>query len=190
MLNGRVYGARKHHRANFFDNISDKEPDFVEWGYGGMGSVRAGGMWAKVQSDRKFFDGHGDERGRRAASNSVADDEDDGSGMGWVKKRREERERKKREEQAAQEAASTTNAEFAQTVVSAPALAATAHTSNFVLVDHDITTVTPTPPRPEDDDDSSDEEDEEVEDELSSMEQEDEADQVGLLIPFHHISGS
>lgn len=186
MLNGRVYGARKHHRANLFDNIPDEEPEFVEWGYGGMGSVGAGGVWAKVQSDRKFFDGGG-ERGRRGASNSGADAEDDGSGMGWVKKRREERERKKREEQAAQQVASKTNA------ISAPAPvsdAATAHASDSVLVGHDITTVTPAPLRPEDDDDSSDEGDEEVEDESSSTEQEDDADEVGLLVPSHYISSS
>src|SRR6267142_509416 len=186
MLNGRVYGARKHHRANLFDNIPDEEPEFVEWGYGGMGSVAAGGVWAKVQSDRKFFDGHGGERGRRGASDSGGDAEDDGSGMGWVKKRREERERKKREEQVAQEAASKTNAGSAPTVASAPvADTATAHTADSVSVDHDITTVTPAPPRPEDDDDSSDEGDEEVGDESSSTEQEDDADEVGLLIPFH-----
>lgn len=178
MLNGRVYGARKHHRANLFDNIPDEEPEFVEWGYGGMGSVGAGGVWAKVQSDRKFFDGHGSERGRREESNSGADAEDDGSGMGWVKKRREERERKKREEQAAQEAASKTNAMSAPTVVSAPvADAATAHTPDSVSVVHDITTVTPALPRLEDDDDSSDEGDEEVEDESSSTEQDDDADE-------------
>jgi hypothetical protein len=184
MLNGRVYGARKHHRSNLFDNIPDDEPKFVEWGYGGMGSVHAGGMWSKVQSDRKFFDGHADERGRRGGSHSAAD-EDDGSGMGWVKKRREERERKKREEQSAQEAASKTDAKSELTVVSASVTdAATADTSSPVCVDHNITTVTPALPRPEDEDDSSDESDEEVEDESSSTEQEDdEADQVCLLAP-------
>jgi hypothetical protein len=185
MLNGRVYGARKHHRTNPFDNIPDKEPEFVEWGYGGMGSVRAGGMWTKVQSDGTFFDGHGHERGRSGAPNSGADDEDDGSGMVWLKKRRAERELKKREEQAAQEAAIKTNAGSMHTV--GPALvteAPTAQTPNPVSVDHDVTTVMPAPLRPEDDDDSSDDGDEEVEDESSGAEQDDdEADPVRSSSP-------
>lgn len=81
MLNGRVYG-RSRVRAT---QSEDREPEFVEWGYGGMGSNRgssASSAYAKVQS------GH---------TNVVAEDDDDGSGMGWVRKRREAREREKRE---------------------------------------------------------------------------------------------
>ncbi|PBK87525.1 hypothetical protein ARMGADRAFT_1016660 [Armillaria gallica] len=89
MLNGRVYGQKKAQRErNLFANAPDAEPEFVEWGYGGMGSVKssreAGGkMWSKLQSDDR--------------------DDDDGGGMSWVKKRREERERKAREELEAKE---------------------------------------------------------------------------------------
>ncbi|KAF9050778.1 hypothetical protein BDZ89DRAFT_1154248 [Hymenopellis radicata] len=84
MLNGRVYGGGK----NLFASAPDKEPEFVEWGYGGMGSVKSqrevgGRMWNKVQSESGMM-GDGDE--------------DDGGGMTWVKRRREERERKAREE--------------------------------------------------------------------------------------------
>ncbi|KAK0225183.1 hypothetical protein EDD85DRAFT_223695 [Armillaria nabsnona] len=76
MLNGRVYGQKKAQRErNLFANAPDAEPEFVEWGYGGMGSVKsskeAGGkMWGKLQSEDR--------------------DDDDGGGMAWVKKRREE----------------------------------------------------------------------------------------------------
>ncbi|KIJ63307.1 hypothetical protein HYDPIDRAFT_29565 [Hydnomerulius pinastri MD-312] len=43
MLNGRIYGAKRHAaqiKANPFATARD-EPEFVEWGYGGMGSVHA-----------------------------------------------------------------------------------------------------------------------------------------------------
>ncbi|KAK0210279.1 hypothetical protein DFS33DRAFT_1292017 [Desarmillaria ectypa] len=89
MLNGRVYGQKKAQRErNLFANAPDAEPEFVEWGYGGMGSVKsskeAGGkMWGKLQSE--------------------GGNDDDGGGMAWVKKRREERERKAREEREAKE---------------------------------------------------------------------------------------
>jgi len=176
MLNGRVYGARKphHHSNNYFKTIPDDEPKFVEWGYGGMGSVHAGGIWARVQSDQKFSVGHSDERGRRGAPHPGADDDDDGSGMVWVRKRREERERKKREEQAAQEAASKSNAGSAPNPTLASGEApATVHNPALVPVVHAISTVKPAQPRSEDDDDSSDEGDDEVEDESSSAEQDD-----------------
>ncbi|KAI9456710.1 hypothetical protein BJY52DRAFT_1187786 [Lactarius psammicola] len=165
LLNGRVYGARKHPHhlsANAFDNVPDKEPEFVEWGHGGMGSVQAGGMWAKVQSNQKLLIGHTEERGRRGTPASPAD-EDDGSGMGWVKRRREERERKKGEEEAAREAASKTN------VVSTPSPVSddtSSPTSSQLSVDHNVTTVTPCQPTPEDDDEDEDEDEEETKDDL------------------------
>ena len=150
----------------------------MEWGYGGMGSVRSGGMWSKVQSDQKVFLGHNEERGRRGAPEASADD--DGSGMGWVKKRREERERKKREELAAAEAASKTDVGSAPTPVSAPVLApGAAHDCIVVPANHDTSIVSPVRPETEDDDESSDEDVEEVDDGSSSTEQEDEEeDQV------------
>ncbi|KAF8590497.1 hypothetical protein K439DRAFT_93121 [Ramaria rubella] len=93
MLNGRVYGRRPS-SADPTQKQDNHEPEFVEWGYGGMGSVTsnpaprssptAGPNWAKLQSNGKIL---GDN----------ADDGDDGSGMGWVKRRREQREREKKE---------------------------------------------------------------------------------------------
>ena len=85
----------------------------MEWGYGGMGSVKtaaavgADNKWSRVSGSSAAFGegeagwGKGD-RGRRPA-----DDEDDGSGMAWLKRRREqrERERKEAEERAAKETA-------------------------------------------------------------------------------------
>lgn len=91
MLNGRVYGRRvsasQHGKQAFY------EPEFVEWGYGGMGSVvnnqvrsRSGPDWARLQSKGKVPGGGAD-----------VDEEDDGSGMGWVRRRRAQREREERE---------------------------------------------------------------------------------------------
>lgn len=100
MLNGRVYG--RHRGALTPDPFQNQrpahEPEFVEWGYGGMGSVpsakgtghapgksAAAADWARLQSGNKVF-----------GSESNQDD-DDGSGMGWVRRRREQREREARE---------------------------------------------------------------------------------------------
>jgi hypothetical protein len=184
MLNGRVYGARKYKSSTVFDNIPDKEPEFVEWGYGGMGSVRSGGMWAKVQGDQKTFLGHTEERGRARAPATEADDDNDGSGMGWVKKRREERERQKREQLAASEAASKTDMGSAPSPVSAPVpVQGTEQNSVVVSVNHDVSTVMPV--QPDDDDESSEEDGEEAEDESSSTEQEDDdGDQVRYYSPL------
>jgi len=96
MLNGRVYGAPKL-KGNPFDNVRDEaDPEFVEWGYGGMGSVsggRAAGMsgtrWERLQSGQSPDDPSLD---------------DGSSGMGWVKKRREARERTKAKEEGKNEA--------------------------------------------------------------------------------------
>jgi len=102
LLNGRVYGRRAAQSSN---NAQDSyEPEFVEWGYGGMGSVAnshaaassaASGLdWGKVQSRGRVVGG-GDH-----------DDEDDGSGMAWIKRRRERKEREEREKAKAEEAQS------------------------------------------------------------------------------------
>ena len=91
MLNGRVYGGRRidGQNTNLFVTAKDEEPEFVEWGYGGMGSVKAGKQhggtqWSRLQSDSGVGGGG-------------VDDDDDGGGMGWVRKRKEARERERRE---------------------------------------------------------------------------------------------
>ncbi|GLB35475.1 hypothetical protein LshimejAT787_0210400 [Lyophyllum shimeji] len=113
MLNGRVYGAAKRQRdpnANPFANARDDEPEFVEWGYGGMGSVRGGRhagvtgdgkgtRWERLQSDATFM-GTGVKKGVGGADV----DEDDGSGMGWVRKRKEQRERERKEREEKEKA--------------------------------------------------------------------------------------
>ncbi|KAG6873376.1 hypothetical protein C0995_016485 [Termitomyces sp. Mi166 len=111
MLNGRVYGARKHN-ANPFANARDEDPEFVEWGHGGMGSVRgaqhagitsatggASTRWERLQSDGTFLAGA--KKGVGGPSTAVNEEEEyDGSGMGWVRKRKEAREREAREREA------------------------------------------------------------------------------------------
>ncbi|KAH0830357.1 hypothetical protein J3R83DRAFT_1751 [Lanmaoa asiatica] len=60
MLNGRIYGARGYAAqtlANPFANVRD-EPEFVEWGYGGMGNVHASAgiandMWKGLQHSER-----------------------------------------------------------------------------------------------------------------------------------------
>ena len=85
LLNGRVYGGSRVKQAK---QEAAPDPEFVEWGYGGMGSNRGHttpSAYAKVQSSHANVVAHDHE------------DEDDGSGMGWVRKRREAREREKKE---------------------------------------------------------------------------------------------
>lgn len=90
MLNGRVYGRRRPYNkasTNPFATVHDTEPEFVEWGYGGMGSNKSntnssmGSAWKAVQN--------------RSNASSFGNDEDDASGMAWVRKRRAEREKAK-----------------------------------------------------------------------------------------------
>lgn len=104
MLNGRVYGGHRidAQNTNLFVTAKDEEPEFVEWGYGGMGSVKAGKQhgstqWSRLQSDRAGVGAVG--------GGAQDDDDDDGGGMSWVKKRKEqrERERKEREEKEGKE---------------------------------------------------------------------------------------
>ncbi|KAF9036552.1 hypothetical protein BJ165DRAFT_1504279 [Panaeolus papilionaceus] len=112
MLNGRVYGAPKNHhlKANPFATARDEEPEFVEWGYGGMGSVKGaksagvagnGVNWSRLSGGSVLKDPNSDESRPSSGAADRDDDDEDGSGMGWVRRRREERERKKREEEAA-----------------------------------------------------------------------------------------
>ncbi|KAF8626299.1 hypothetical protein AX15_004969 [Amanita polypyramis BW_CC] len=113
MLNGRVYGDPKR-RINPFANVRDEaDPEFVEWGYGGMGSVsgrHAAGMvgtrWERLQS------------GQSSDDPSL----DDGSGMGWVKRRREAREKSKfaEEQEVSQGHAESTNGAVGPQSASAP----------------------------------------------------------------------
>jgi hypothetical protein len=104
MLNGRVYGAKKN--TNPFANARDEEPEFVEWGYGGMGSVKGaksagvGNNWHRLQGgsamgtpDKPRI--HVGVGGVSAGMGATDVDLDDGSGLSWVK---EKRERKAREE--------------------------------------------------------------------------------------------
>ncbi|KAG9035393.1 hypothetical protein FRB95_011413 [Tulasnella sp. JGI-2019a] len=93
MLNGRIYGGS---RVKQVKKEVPVEPEFVEWGYGGMGSnsaSTANSTYAKLQSSHKNV---------VAATN---EDEDDGSGMGWVRKRREQREKEKKEREEREMAA-------------------------------------------------------------------------------------
>ncbi|KZT11573.1 uncharacterized protein LAESUDRAFT_755209 [Laetiporus sulphureus 93-53] len=106
MLNGRVYGAKRMNGKNAFANVRTEEPEFVEWGYGGMGSVRASGgagIWSRLQAGSGVSIGAHESdskpRGRPSTANSARDDDDDGSGMAWVKRRREQRERELREQE-------------------------------------------------------------------------------------------
>jgi hypothetical protein len=111
MLNGRVYGSRRNSiNSNPFANVRD-EPEFVEWGYGGMGSVSgsdnskysvlATGSPALLShsQNQKAIIGGGRGGAAKVAVERIVED-DDGSGMGWVRKRREERERLAKEKEA------------------------------------------------------------------------------------------
>lgn len=104
MLNGRVYGAPKRN-ANPFANARDEEPEFVEWGYGGMGSVKGaksagvGNNWDRLQSGSIDVGVGGVGAGIGAGDAEL----DDGSGLAWVKRRKEERERKAKEQKEKEE---------------------------------------------------------------------------------------
>lgn len=89
MLNGRVYGARRAKER--LQPLPSMEPEFSEWGYGGMGSVSNSGEYSKLQS--------------KSSAVGNDDDEDDGSGMAWLRKRKEKREREEREKKEAEAAA-------------------------------------------------------------------------------------
>jgi len=108
MLNGRVYGGPKKN-TNPFANIRDEEPEFVEWGYGGMGSVKGAksagvsSNWERLHGGLALGDGDKTQTevgvGRVGAGIGAGDpDLDDGSGLAWLKRRKEERERKAREQ--------------------------------------------------------------------------------------------
>jgi len=107
MLNGRVYGSKNRHRGdvNHFANIRDEEPEFVEWGYGGMGSVKGGRHAGVIGEGSDSNKGRTQwERLHGRAGVGETEDDDDGTGMGWVRKRKEAREREKREKEEREKA--------------------------------------------------------------------------------------
>ncbi|KAI0818490.1 hypothetical protein BC629DRAFT_656533 [Irpex lacteus] len=113
MLNGRVYGGRRNNlnNVNLFATARS-DPEFVEWGYGGMGSVKTAASvgntkYSRVQGSAAIGSAEENGWGSAQRGRQPADDDDDGSGMAWLKRRREERERAKAEaaEKAAAEAA-------------------------------------------------------------------------------------
>lgn len=116
MLNGRVYGSKRHPPTNLFANVRD-EPEFVEWGYGGMGSVGGShdSKYSVLAKGAPALLSHGQAQKLAVAAGRGApvdrndgvgvarlggeDDDDDGSGMGWVRRRRLEKERLAREKE-------------------------------------------------------------------------------------------
>lgn len=109
MLNGRVYGRRRpYNKASTdpFAIVRDAEPEFVEWGYGGMGSNKSntnssmGSAWKAVQNGTN--------------ASTFGNDEDDASGMAWVKKRRAAREKAKLEVEKLQDQPGDSEVENAQ----------------------------------------------------------------------------
>lgn len=97
-------------------DLSSDDNEFVEWGYGGMGSVKtaaaagADKKWARVQGSSALGVG-APETGWGKTRRPTVDEDDDGGGMAWLKKRREQRERdrKEAEAKAAQEASEKEN---------------------------------------------------------------------------------
>ncbi|KAF9650844.1 hypothetical protein BDM02DRAFT_3185001 [Thelephora ganbajun] len=112
MLNGRVYGRRRpYNKASTdpFVNVSNTEPEFVEWGYGGMGSNKSntnsslGSTWRVVQNGSN--------------ASAFGNDEDDSSGMAWVRKRRAEREKAKLEAEKKEQQREDADAEKSQSAI-------------------------------------------------------------------------
>lgn len=110
MLNGRIYRSKRQPLTNLPANVHD-EPEFVEWGYGGMGSVNCSSdskysvlakgtpaLLSHGHAQKVVVGGSHDDAARQrkdgvGASNPAGADGDDWSGMAWVRKRRQERER-------------------------------------------------------------------------------------------------
>ncbi|CAE6487977.1 unnamed protein product [Rhizoctonia solani] len=132
MLNGRVYGARRARER--IQPLPSMEPEFSEWGYGGMGSVSQGSEYSKLQSKTSSLGGPGGN-----------DDEDDGSGLTWVRKRKEKKEREEREKREAEEAA----AKAAQAQPEAPSspLRTSTETAGSSVTVHADRSETPTAPQ-------------------------------------------
>ncbi|KIK44792.1 hypothetical protein CY34DRAFT_802366 [Suillus luteus UH-Slu-Lm8-n1] len=109
MLNGRAYGSKRRPLTNLFANVHE-EPEFVEWGYGGMGSIScssdskysvlakgAPALLSHGHAQKVVVGGAARERKDGVGVSELAGcNGDDGSGMEWVRKRRQERERRAR----------------------------------------------------------------------------------------------
>jgi hypothetical protein len=98
MLNGRAYGSKRRPLKNIFANVHE-EPEFVEWGYGGMGSISCSSdsKYSVLAKGAPALLSHG--HAQKVVVGGAArerKDGDDGSGMEWVRKRRQERERRAR----------------------------------------------------------------------------------------------
>ncbi|PPR00054.1 hypothetical protein CVT24_009010 [Panaeolus cyanescens] len=170
MLNGRVYGAPKNHqlKANPFATARDNEPEFVEWGYGGMGSVKGaksagvvaanGVNWARLSGGSVLKDSNSDDSRPSSGAADRDDDDEDGSGMGWVRRRREERERKKKEQEDAAVAALTVPEPNSQETTPTPTRSSTLDAAAFeaelvstprpTAEDNDVTPMTAPHPSP------------------------------------------
>ncbi|KDN49308.1 hypothetical protein RSAG8_02010, partial [Rhizoctonia solani AG-8 WAC10335] len=134
MLNGRVYGARRARER--LQPLPSMEPQFSEWGYGGMGSVGQGSEYSKLQSKTSSLGG--------PAGN---DDEDDGSGLTWVRKRKEKKEREEREKKEAEEAAAKAAQAEAEAASSPPRTSTeTAGSSTTVHAERSETPTAPQTP--------------------------------------------
>ncbi|KAF8810087.1 hypothetical protein BYT27DRAFT_6500691 [Phlegmacium glaucopus] len=146
MLNGRVYGGPKKN-PNPFANIRDEEPEFVEWGYGGMGSVKGAksagvsGNWDRLHGGSAMGSGDGTRTDMGAGAADA--DLDDGGGMAWLKKRKEERERKAREQK--ENEAEKENSE-SQTNTPVPTISSTLEPIPTLLPPSTVGSVTHTPP--------------------------------------------
>ncbi|KAI0684146.1 hypothetical protein BC835DRAFT_660117 [Cytidiella melzeri] len=102
MLNGRVYGAKRNPNVNLFASARSEENEFVEWGYGGMGSVKSAASvgntkYSRVQGSAAL--GSSDEAGwsKGSRGRQPSNEDDDGSGLAWARRRKEERERAKKD---------------------------------------------------------------------------------------------
>lgn len=159
MLNGRVYGGPKRDpNANPFANARDEEPEFVEWGYGGMGSVKGAKSAGVSGTNWDRLHGNGSVNGSKQQGSGTQETEDengdDGSGMGWVKKRREKREREERERKEKEEREKLEQEKGPKgtdDLVPGSEELASGPTTNFETVptDHDRTAVVPTIATPE-----------------------------------------
>ncbi|EJU05809.1 hypothetical protein DACRYDRAFT_20182 [Dacryopinax primogenitus] len=129
LLNGRVYGGGRQKQEKY------TEPEFVEWGYGGMGSQKAAAQtrWQSVQGKTVYNSG-GNSRG-------VDEDSDDGSGMAWVRKRRRERELKAQMEKEKEQAKNGQENENVPQAQSVPPISTNAKTQPSA---HSSTRTTPT----------------------------------------------
>ncbi|KAG8732732.1 hypothetical protein FRC11_011285 [Ceratobasidium sp. 423] len=133
MLNGRVYGARRARER--LQPLASAEPEFSEWGYGGMGSVNSGSGYSKLQSTTSSLGGR------------PGDDEDDGSGAAWARRRKEKREREAREKKEAEEAAAKAAAEAElKAEETSRASTETAGSSTTVHAEHSETPTAPQTP--------------------------------------------